>query len=405
MKSLIVCLVAITQFFLAVQSRAVNTDVSIVYDVVELDKYKNVEKREWEFLGTVDLDVNDNNIFKRMALEDEEEFQAKLKVRAFDSDEERDAFSAKIDAYEDVEDKEDIIDEIPNEYFNDKDRLLKRATVKSSAYFRSQLDSLEKKIYDRLNDISKDNVDALKFRLQNLRSENADKNKALEHAARAIGAVVRDHPEYWWIKQFSLSVLPSGRKIDEISVNLPASYSVNSINKYNEEVERKAKSIADEAAKQGSVYKKLMYIHDYLAQYIKYTDNAEYSFNLFGALLKNACVCEGYAEAFAYISRMLNIPAICVTSTTHKWNYVYLKPDWYAVDVTFDDPSINGYTPAPGETRNISHKFFLVGRDTPISGGKTYSTYSDRDVVTYVEFAEAKGFKFPRLASQAYQGR
>lgn len=403
MKSLIICLVVITQLFLTVQSRAVNTDVSIVYDVVELEKYKKIEKREWEFLGTVDLDVSDNNIFKRMALEDDEEFQAKLKVRAFESDEEREAFAATIRAYEDVEDRDDYIDEIPNEFHNAEERLLKRATVKSSAYFRSQLNSLEKKIYDKLNDLSKDTVDGLKFEVNDLKSENAKKSDALEIAARAVGAVVRDHPEYWWIKQFSLSVLPYGNRIDDMKINLPASYSVRSINNYNEKVEDKAKEIASEADKEDSVYKKLLYIHDYLAKYIKYTDNTEHSFNLFGALIRGECVCEGYAEAFAYIARMLSIPVICVTSNTHKWNYVYLKPDWYAVDVTFDDPSINGYTPAPGEGGNISHKFFLVGKDTPISGGKTYSTYSDRNVVQYVEFAEAKGFKLPTLASQAYK--
>jgi len=387
MKSLtFIIFVIFIQFFLAVESRAINKEVSVVYKFdLELDKYKDVKDDEWDVIDLEDeVDTPEQNIFKRMALEDDEEFKAK--VRELGDDE--------------------IVDEIPLEYGNEEDKLFKRATISSSEYFRSQLSAFEKKVYDALNNISKKaKINTLNFKLSNLKSSKINKSYILKYSSRGVGALVRDHPEYWWIKKYSISYSSSGSYITKLKVTISSSYSISNINTYNAKVKSKANSIATAAKKKSGVYNRLLYIHDYLVKYIKYENGGDYTFNVYGALVKNASACEGYAESFTYIARLISVPTICVTSTTHKWNYVYLKSKWYAVDVTYDDPTINNVIYASGSNKNLSHNFFLVGKNTIVNKKKkqTYTKYSNRNLVTYLEFTSATGFKFPTLANEAFQ--
>lgn len=375
------------QLFITVQSRAVdNKEVSLVYTFEsELEKYKGKRNKEWEVENVEDeIDIPDDNIFKRMAFEDDEEFEANFKE------------------LENGNYDEEIVDEIPNEFPHPDNRLLKRGSISSSEYFGSQLSSFERRIYDTLNNISnKSTISTLKIELKNLKSLKVKKSYLKKYASRGVGALVRDHPEYWWIKKYSMSYNSSSNYITNLKITITSSYSISSINSYKAKVKSKATSIAKAAKKKSGTYNRLLYIHDYLVKYIKYKDGSDYSYNIFGALLKNSCVCEGYAESFTYLSRLVGVPTISVASSSHKWNYVYIK-NWYAVDVTFDDPTVKGKVYAVGESKNLSHKFFLVGKNTKVNSKDTYSTYSNRKLVTYLEFTKATGFKFPTLSNTAY---
>ena len=57
-------------------------------------------------------------------------------------------------------------------------------------------------------------------------------------------------------------------------------------------------------------------------------------------------VCDGYAYAFQKIMKHLHIPCRFVVGRSgkigHGWNMVKLEGKWYHIDVTFDDPIVNG---------------------------------------------------------------
>jgi len=379
------------QLFITVRSRAIDSkEVSIIYEhSFELEKYKGRKNDEWEVENLEgEVDTPENNIIKRMALESDEEFEAKIQELANASEEKGD---------------EDVVDEVPNEFPHPDDRLMKRATISSSEYFGSQLSSFEKKIYDAINNIfNKSTISSLAIELKNIESLKIKKSNIQTYSSKGVGALVRDHPEYWWIKKYNIGYSTKGSYLTKLKLTISSSYSISQINSYKSKVNSKASSIATAAKKKSGTYNRLLYIHDYLVKYIKYKDGADYSYNVYGALLKNSCACEGYAESFAIISRLISVPTICVSSSSHKWNYVYIK-NWYAVDVTFDDPTVNGVTYDSGESKNLSHKFFLIGSNTVIKKDKTYTTYSNRKLVSYLEFPNATGFKYPTLSSTAYK--
>ena len=101
---------------------------------------------------------------------------------------------------------------------------------------------------------------------------------------------------------------------------------------------------------------KIKRIHNWLISTIQYEkdENSKNQHNIYGALHDKKAVCEGYARSFKYIMEKVGVPAVLVSGTarnsedkteSHAWNYVQINENWYAVDVTWDDPIITEERP------------------------------------------------------------
>ena len=117
---------------------------------------------------------------------------------------------------------------------------------------------------------------------------------------------------------------------------------------------------------------KIRQVHNWLIDNIEYDTNFESNepYSIYGALKEGKAVCEGYARSFKYILDELGIPCVLVSGTGtnsndqtewHAWNYVEIAGEWYAVDVTWDDPIIlgNGYV-----SEDIRYRNFLKGAES-----------------------------------------
>lgn len=122
-----------------------------------------------------------------------------------------------------------------------------------------------------------------------------------------------------------------------------------------------------------SEYEKVRAIHDYLVIHVDYDyDNLaagtlpDTAFTAEGALLLHSAVCEGYAKAFSLLCDQSGIENILVYGTaddgtgvqTHAWNQVRVDGEWYNIDVTWDDPLMNGEQVTDGS--NLIYDYFLV---------------------------------------------
>lgn len=91
-------------------------------------------------------------------------------------------------------------------------------------------------------------------------------------------------------------------------------------------------------------------------------------------------VCEGYARAFKVLCDKLGIPCVLTegyarTSLTeqnelHMWNYVKIDGNWYAVDVTWNDPFVSSsVTVKSGQERET---YLLIGTNSVVSSSLTF---------------------------------
>lgn len=115
---------------------------------------------------------------------------------------------------------------------------------------------------------------------------------------------------------------------------------------------------------------KIKVVNEWMIDNLSYEDREgnNNKYNLYGAIVETKVVCEGYARMFKYIMNGLDIPSILVSGTAtnsdgqtelHAWNYVELNGQWYAIDVTWNDPVVIG----EGElTDSQKSKYLLKGK-------------------------------------------
>lgn len=91
---------------------------------------------------------------------------------------------------------------------------------------------------------------------------------------------------------------------------------------------------------------------------------------LTGSIGVNGPICSGYAQAFKVICDRVGIPCVLVDGFVynnpnggHMWNYVKVEDEWYAVDVTWNDPFVPEIGPVSGYE---SHYWMLLGSNTSV---------------------------------------
>lgn len=284
-------------------------------------------------------------------------------------------------------------------------------------YYYNQLDDNAKIIYHALEN----NIDNLKkenytidFATQFndfLHQSNGQRqlNKSFQSA---LDAFFYDYPELFYIDitKISLTIKYSSiGPITKYTVKLSPETSTNFLHdSFSSETEvntaiSKVENIRNNllnAISKDDDYTKILKIHDTLINSLEYDSNLveTHSHNIYGALVRKKVVCEGYAKAFKYILDALEIDNILVSGNatnssgkteSHMWNYVKLSNNWYAIDVTWDDPIIIG-----GFSKdNIRHEYFLKGSRTFIESHVPSGKISDTGML----------FSLPTLSRTNYK--
>ncbi len=258
-------------------------------------------------------------------------------------------------------------------------------TVSMNRYYYEQLDEYGKKIYDKLHnnleEIKKGDF-SIEFGLEFndlLNTENG--SKILNDSFQvAVNALTMDNPDLYYINITKIcletkTIKRAFSKTYEITI-CSSEGGILSEGFENQEYINNTRNTLEgikgeiiKACKDKTTKTQIKIVHDYLVDTIEYDSNAGSNiYNIYGALVSKKSVCEGYARAFKYILDDLGIPCIIVcgvgTNTNgdtekHAWNYVYLNNNWYAVDVTWDDPIITG-----GKINDaIKSAYFLKGSE------------------------------------------
>ena len=291
------------------------------------------------------------------------------------------------------------------------------SNVQINKYFYNQLNDYSKTIYKALES-NKDNLKTGTARIDLgtsftsiLEKENGE-NLLGQYYQSAVETYLYDNPDVFYISANKLYL-----NIETITKRKTKTYNVfiNNGDKPNyftddfnsqsevEEAINKVEQIKNQIVTQktNNVYSDVKLVHDYLINNVDYDTTVSQNniYDIYGALVKNKCVCEGYAKAFKYLLDNMNIPCVMVigkatnsngTTENHAWNYVQINQNWYAVDCTWDDPVIIGNGKVGNETK---YKYFLRG-----------SSYINRDHISNGQFTDGgETYQYPTLSVTDYR--
>lgn len=284
-------------------------------------------------------------------------------------------------------------------------------------YLYEQLDDTAKTIYNKLYS-NKENLKTGTYvvqfgdTFQSLLSSEGGEKELKKQYQSAIEALIYENPEIFYIDVTNMYInIEKITKLTGVKYNVyidcgnNPSYlgegfnSEQDVEKYEIQIEQVKNNILS-MLNGKSDYEKIKIVHDYLVDTIEYdsTVSKDNIYNIYGALVSKVCVCEGYAKAFQYLMNEIGIENTIVIGTgtnsngkteNHAWNYVKLNGNWYAVDVTWDDPILIGNGILPESSK---YQYFL-------KGSKTMS----QNHVTSGKFTEGgQEFTYPQLSVEDY---
>lgn len=327
-----------------------------------------------------------------------------------------DTTEERIATNETKRDTQKMYDEL-NEKLNSNSTITKTKTVDNEkAYFYNQLDETGKKIYNILERNS-DNLKTGTYTIQLgstfndlLHKENG--KEILNNAYQdAWDAFFNDKPEIFYINVRKMYLYTktittgSNTKYENSIGNINGNYFADGFT--SEEQIRSAVKNVESVKNQilatvngNSIYDAVLKIHNWLVDNVEYdtTLNRTNTHNVYGTLIEKNVVCEGYARTFKYLLDCANIPCVVVSGTgnngsateDHAWNYVKIDNQWYAVDVTWDDPIIMG---AAVSTDKYKYRYFLKG----------YSQFRENHIASGKFTQNGKTFTYPQLSNNDYE--
>lgn len=313
-------------------------------------------------------------------------------------------------------------------------------------YYRSQLDSLGKEIYDlcvteyivkstnnsveaNLSNPIKFNANINKGKLVEDDNYKEAKEKFMSSCENACLAFMYDHPELFWIYYFYMDFFYSIENtsvvtnsdiqnqsisaigyIDKIKLT-PIEYftdAYNNMTTFNIGVNNVYNQIKLQSDSNASRYTIIKNIHDYMCDNLSYnhstggirTESFKYSSTAAGLFtnMDKKLVCAGYSKAFKVLCDKFGIPCVLVLGGTYKgdsnlshmWNYVQMENGiWYAMDVTWNDIQ-----------SQVHYKHFLAGNSSTPSNYREsfFSNHYQNGKWRVYQFK----FTYPQISSLAY---
>lgn len=290
------------------------------------------------------------------------------------------------------------------------------SNIQVDKYFYNQLGDDSKTIYNAL-EVNQENLKTGTYKIElsdtfsSILSKENGQDDLGKYYQSAIEAYIYDNPEVFYLSPnkmyLNIETTTTGNKTtyyvyinsgsesnyltDEFSSKQQVDEAINKIEKVKQSIITK---------KTGNTYQDVKMVHDYLVDNIEYdtTISKENIYDVYGALINQVAVCEGYARSFKYIMDSMQIPCVLVIgkgtnsegqTENHAWNYVQVEGKWYAIDTTWDDPVVLGGGNVSSESK---YRYFLKG-----------SNNFNQDHIPSGQFTpDGKVFEYPNISNQDY---
>lgn len=225
----------------------------------------------------------------------------------------------------------------------------KEATaVSQDRYCYQQLDEEGRRVYDQLVAT----VDA-----QEESAVVSTKEEAV--LERAFCAMLADYGEFFWISGYQYNTYTSGQKVIGLKVMPVYTMSREDREAAQQQVDQTVEEWLANLPADAGDYEKSKYVYETLIRQAEYNENAQNSQNILSVFLDRQTVCQGYAEAAAYLFHRLGIQAAVVTGSAkeepHAWNLVRLDGEYYFMDVTWGNSNYSEETDPEDKIINYAY--------------------------------------------------
>ena len=259
-------------------------------------------------------------------------------------------------------------------------------------YYYSQLNDVQKAIYSA-------SLTALESESHVFELVGIDCTEYAGECKRAIEALLRDHPEFFWLdggyQVKSMTMGSDSYGSIEITLKLHSYWENRDFISAKEKVESVVDSIVDQADDFDNDFDKVLFVNDWIVGNLDYDfesytypdkmDEEDYAFvnTIYGALVERRTLCGGYAYTFSYILNRLGVETVYVTGTAlgelHAWNVVRIGDEFYHFDVTWSDDNGSGssrysYFALDDEEMSLTHKVDTVF-EYPYARGTEYNYF------------------------------
>lgn len=197
--------------------------------------------------------------------------------------------------------------------------------------------SLEKSVWNISDTIGEDNLYAVdEIFLENTKMTKTDIIVTME-------AFNCDNPELFWLS-YSFGYNIQG---ESTYVYLYSQYSSDKVKTMQNEIKDAVDDFFSDIPAELSEYDRELFVHNKLLTSCVYADGVSTTkdnptaFSVYGALIDNKAVCEGYTKSMQYLLKLVGIKSISVNgyskNTLHEWCMVNIDDNWYHLDATWND--------------------------------------------------------------------
>lgn len=245
--------------------------------------------------------------------------------------------------------------------------------------------------YEALSDNEKKAYDQVSAMVNDFKTNVGVALISEEEMERVLVAVRNDHPEYFWIGNFSSVASASTNRISEVRV----AYAYDEVekNRRQAEIDLAYNDFSMGMTPGMDEYHKVKYVYEYLIKNTKYAADPLDDQNIYSVFGKKASVCAGYAKSTQYLLKRLGFDASYVTGLVdgqqaHAWNVVRIDGAYYYLDATWGE--IDGASSKEPQ-KNIAYDFLCVTTEDLL---KTHSI--DESIVKYPVLTATQANYFKR---------
>lgn len=202
---------------------------------------------------------------------------------------------------------------------------------------------MENYYFNRLNKVQQNAYYAMKRGLQALESCFQVPRLEGKDLADLYFLLRLDCPEIFYTVTFKYRYYQESDNVEMIPEYL---FDKNKIKDHQKAMKSRVEKLSRPAAKLSET-EKLLYIHDFICQNVRYDKlKKAYSHEIIGPLGQGVGVCEGIAKSVKILCDALGIWCIVAISEAnpekqikyrHAWNVVRINGQYYHLDVTFDN--------------------------------------------------------------------